>query len=235
MLDVLTKMSHLFWEVDGVSSSTSCQMFLGFFTSLYNQYYQVCKKQAHWCQSLCKQFGQRGLVVRGCSTHTTRQMLYSYWGEVHAGIDRLGQYLPVFEKQRSLANPSYTDSELCLWFAQTIKARHFCIDYSPGPPFRRFMRYECRVTTTMSAVSVDGHQPAVAPDKISTLQWWMHVNMTSFQTWHFLSVKGTTSCCNKMASVILQRRITVRTYRARVIGEGRCCTAIQMSNFGIRN
>lgn len=32
MLDVLTKMSHLFWEVDGASSSTSCQMFLGFFT-----------------------------------------------------------------------------------------------------------------------------------------------------------------------------------------------------------
>lgn len=89
---------------------------------------EVSKEQAHWCQSLCKQFGQRGLVVRGCSTHTNRQMLYSYWGEVHAGIDRLGQYLPVFEKQRSLANPSYTDSELCLWFAQTIKARHFCID-----------------------------------------------------------------------------------------------------------
>lgn len=95
---------------------------------LNNQYFQVSKEQAHWCQSLCKQFRQREMVVRGCSTHTIRQMLYSYWGEVHAGIDRLGQYLPVFEKQRSLANPSYTDSELCLWFAQTIKARHFCID-----------------------------------------------------------------------------------------------------------
>ncbi len=93
-----------------------------------NQYFQVCEEQAHRCQSLCKQVGQRGLVVRGCTTHTTRQMLYSYWAEVHAGIDRLGQYLPVFGKQRSLANPSYTDSELCLWFAQTIKARHFCID-----------------------------------------------------------------------------------------------------------
>lgn len=159
MLDVLTKMSHCFWEVE---------MFFGFFT--LQSELPSFKEQAHWCQSLCKQFGQRGLVVRGCSTHTTRQMLYSYWGEVHAGIDRPGQYLPVFEKQRSLANPSYTDSELCLWFAQTIKARHFCIDNSPGPPFQRFMGYECRVTTTMSAVSVDGHQPAVAPDKISALQ-----------------------------------------------------------------
>lgn len=53
------------------------------------------------------------------------------------------------------------------------------------------MHYKCRVTKTMSAVSMDGRQPAVAPDKISTLQRWMHVNMTSLQMWHFLNVKGT--------------------------------------------
>ncbi len=40
------------------------------------------------------------------------------------------------------------------------------------------MSYECRVTTTMSAVSLDGHWPAVAPDKISALRRWMHVKMT---------------------------------------------------------
>lgn len=40
------------------------------------------------------------------------------------------------------------------------------------------MSYECRVTITMSAVSLDGHQPAMAADKISALRRWMHVKMT---------------------------------------------------------
>lgn len=53
------------------------------------------------------------------------------------------------------------------------------------------MRYECRVTKTMSAVSMDGSQPAAAPDKISVLQRWMRVNMRSLQLWHILNAKGT--------------------------------------------
>lgn len=100
------------------------------------------------------------------------------------------------------------------------------------------MHYECHVTKTMSAVSMDGRQPAVAPDKISTLQEvdaCQHDIIANVAFSQCQRNRLETSCCSKVASVILQRRITVRMYCARVIGERRCCTAIQMSNFGIRN
>ncbi len=92
------------------------------------------------------------------------------------------------------------------------------------------MSYECRVTT-MSAVSLDGHWPAVATDKISALRRWMHVKMTiSIQMWHFPSVLLQLGCFSYPAEKNYCENVPCK-----VGGEGQCCTAIQMSNFGIRN
>lgn len=65
----------------------------------------------------------------GGSTHSIRQMLYSYRGEMHAGMGNLGQWVLDWVTQRSLLNPLlHPEWTFFMFCANCKRLTFFCIN-----------------------------------------------------------------------------------------------------------